>query len=101
MPLREFRDEGGRLWQVCNVQLDAIERRSGRERRSRPRGGVDRRRRRQSRIVVAPRYRAGWLVFDSGGDRRRLAPIPPGWEYRTVEELRELLHDAEPLKVAW
>lgn len=29
---------------------------------------------------VHPDYRDGWLTFECGSLKRRLAPIPPGWE---------------------
>jgi hypothetical protein len=31
--------------------------------------------------------RQGWLTFESDGERRRLAPIPPGWEDVAVDRL--------------
>lgn len=99
MALREFVDERGRMWQVCDVRPIYIERRSGVDRRKAPRPGTaDRRQRRQHRMVVAPRFRAGWLVFDTRGERRRLGPIPPGWEYWDDGRLRSLLDDAEVLQ---
>jgi hypothetical protein len=29
---------------------------------------------------VPPAFRDGWLCFQSFTERRRLAPIPPGWD---------------------
>ena len=29
----------------------------------------------------------GWLCFDCGTEKRRLAPLPPEWDARTDEEL--------------
>lgn len=99
MALREFRDERGRTWQVCDVRPMYIERRSGIDRRRTARPGKpDRRQRRQPRMMVAPRFRGGWLVFDTRGERRRLGPIPQGWEYWDDHELRSLLRDAEILQ---
>jgi len=95
--MREFDDERGEAWQVVDVQPSYVERRSGGDRRSRARG-PDRRRGRQHRMVVAPRFRFGWLVFESRRERRRLGPIPPSWEYATEEELRRLLGEAEQLR---
>ena len=41
-------------------------------------------------------FRAGWLTFDDGAERRRLAPIPPGWAELPVERLAALLRQANP-----
>lgn len=99
MALREFSDERGQKWQVCDVSPTHVERRGGGERRRRPRSGTpDRRQRRGHRMVVAPRFRAGWLVFECPTERRRLGPIPPGWDYLPDSELLTLLRDAELLR---
>lgn len=99
MALRELTDDRGRRWQVCDVSPTHVERRSGAERRRRTRpGAVDRRQRRGHRMVVAPRFRSGWLVFESPTERRRLGPIPPGWDFLPDEELLTLLRDAESLR---
>ena len=37
----------------------------------------------------------GWLTFESGDDRRRLAPIPDGWERASDEQLQALCARAE------
>ncbi len=39
----------------------------------------------------------GWLTFESGDDRRRLAPIPDGWERASDEQLRAFCSRAERL----
>jgi hypothetical protein len=36
----------------------------------------------------------GWLCFESGHEKRRLAPIPTGWEFRNVGMLEELCRKA-------
>lgn len=51
-------------------------------------------------MVVAPRFRAGWLVFDTRGERRRYGPIPPGWDRWDERELRSLLEEADVLQSA-
>ena len=33
-----------------------------------------------------------WLCFESAGERRRLSPIPKGWEEAAHQELCRLLH---------
>ena len=50
------------------------------------------------RPVIREAYLAGWLSFDSGVETRRMAPIPPGWERMTDEELLALLARAEPAR---
>ena len=36
----------------------------------------------------------GWLCFESANAKRRLAPIPPGWEFTTGRHLEELCQRA-------
>ena len=43
-----------------------------------------------------PDLARGWLSFESGNDRRRLAPIPSGWETVDDEELAALCRRALP-----
>lgn len=43
---------------------------------------------------MPPDYRAGWLAFESGEMKRRLAPIPPGWDLAPDDVLRALLENA-------
>jgi hypothetical protein len=38
----------------------------------------------------------GWLAFQAGTVRRRLAPIPTHWESCTDRELAQLCRAAEP-----
>lgn len=45
---------------------------------------------------VAPDLRDGWLSFDSGSQRRRIGPIPPGWESTSTERLELLCRIATP-----
>ncbi len=45
----------------------------------------------------------GWLCFESSEEKRRLAPIPSGWEFRdasTLEELRDRAVPVTPLRRA-
>jgi hypothetical protein len=46
------------------------------------------------RAQLPEAYRAGWLVFESTDELRRLAPIPDNWDDLPVEELRRLCHEA-------
>jgi hypothetical protein len=73
MPLREFMDESGRTWLAWSTV---------------PRSGAN----------VRAAYAEGWLSFQVGGgqDRRRLVPVPQGWEAASEEELRAYLGRARP-----
>ena len=80
-----------------------IERRRGAERRQaavpRDPGGEDRRARRgvgSMPLVLA----TGWLAFQAGTVRRRLAPIPEGWSARSDAELARLCRQAAPVTSA-
>jgi hypothetical protein len=63
----------------------------GEERRS----GSDRRTVSQRRITLAEGYGRGWLTFESLDEKRRLIPIPGGWDSATQEELRMLCGKAK------
>ena len=43
-------------------------------------------------------YRGGWLVFESPTEKRRLAPVPQGWQTLTPQELRRLCALATPTR---
>jgi|SRR5438874_9817646 len=40
-------------------------------------------------------YREGWLSFEAADERRRVAPIPAGWEELSIDELQLLCHRAQ------
>ena len=44
---------------------------------------------------LSERYQGGWLTFDCGAERRRLAPVPAGWEALPTERLLLLVLAAE------
>jgi hypothetical protein len=48
--------------------------------------------------TVAPDLREGWLSFDSGSQRRRIGPIPPGWEEVSDERLELFCRIATPTR---
>lgn len=112
--MRTFIDETGMEWTAWEVRpglalAGVIERRSGADRRGSPppdpvierRGWRDRRRQaaRLARVLGAT-IAAGWLVFQMGGVRRRLTPVPPGWEQLADRELAALCRRAAPAPVA-
>jgi hypothetical protein len=104
MTIRTFRDANGVEWRVYTLVPKGLERRNRPDRRRAPDpnyAGPERRqedRRQQPRdgsdakrqAWVLPGIQGGWLVFDSGSERRRLTPIPPGWETATEAELDQL-----------
>lgn len=84
---RTFLDPRGRRWEVWMVHPSSIERRKM-ERRTPVENAVnlieqrvlgDRRISTGARGAVASEYSAGWLCFASGGEKRRLAPVPVNW----------------------
>lgn len=113
MAHRAFTDGGGVEWQVWTVIPQWADRRTGEERRFHAADDPDvdppvleRRRtpdRRQglpdriSRIKLADNLSGGWLTFESANERRRLSPIPPGWEGASDADLEKLCKAASPL----
>jgi hypothetical protein len=47
-------------------------------------------RRRRIRVELGPQWANGWLTFETPGEKRRLAPYPPGWSEFSDEVLAEL-----------
>ncbi|HYD54298.1 MAG TPA: hypothetical protein VEA99_16805 [Gemmatimonadaceae bacterium] len=70
------------------ARADEPDRRSGLERRQEPerrgeldrRTGADRRVAPRARVTLPGGYSAGWLCFESEGEKRRLTPVPDQWE---------------------
>ena len=56
---------------------------------------ADRRKIQEARVLVPESLQKGWLAFQSGKERRRLAPIPQDWADMTSEELVQLLNRAD------
>lgn len=73
-----FLDDGARRWEVRAIREPLLPDR------------VD---------VLAPaEFSAGWLLFTSGTERRRLAPLPPGWRHAPETQLRRWCDDAAPAR---
>ena len=70
MAHRTFKDSNGREWEVWDVVPSQW---------------------------VGPTLDGGWLAFQSGEDRRRLAPLPLYWAAAPEPELRDLLAKAKPV----
>jgi hypothetical protein len=51
---------------------------------------------RQSQVAALPgSFQSGWLVFESSdGEKRRLSPIPDGWQAMAPDELEQLCERA-------
>ena len=128
--MRVFRDESGVEWMVWAVRpggepsarrgpvnassAGAPKRRMQADRRVAPapepiieRRRADRRGASPDRMpadriarTMPPALVQGWLAFQSGTARRRLAPIPDGWAIRPDEELVQLCREARPVPPA-
>ena len=94
--VRKFRDERGVQWDVWSVRPQNVERRF--EKPPTPPGGVERRRRVETRVSIGREMAAGWLAFSSHGERRRLAPIPEGWQQLSDDQLAHLCDNAKPVE---
>jgi hypothetical protein len=105
MSYRTFVDRDGAYWQVWDSQPSKVERRvSADDRRhvkhfpwggSERRSGTDRRTVNQRRITLSEGYGRGWLTFESLAEKRRLVPIPNGWEEASNAALRALCDQAK------
>jgi hypothetical protein len=84
VPLRSFKDESGREWEVWEVAA----------------AHKPARRTLLPGLAVPAPLKAGWLAFQSGRDRRRLVPVPPGWTDLSMEGLRDLLGRARVIAAA-
>ncbi|HMI55964.1 MAG TPA: hypothetical protein VK494_07255 [Gemmatimonadaceae bacterium] len=100
MKHRTFQDQQDRIWDVWEVHPSAAERRfvqrrlhdegrttSGERRRVRDRRQADVPEARPA--SVAAEFTQGWLCFETAGEKRRLAPVPEGWEHaddKTIEQ---------------
>ena len=79
MPLREFRDSSGIEWKVWDTTPDRMQASPASDR-----GLGD--------------LRGGWITFSSILGRRRLAPVPAGWETLATVELERLCDQAVPTR---
>jgi hypothetical protein len=109
MALRVFLDSNGTEWQAFDVVPREDERRRYDRRTSGETQAADvadllERRESDRRLTIGGRMRlhsgvaAGWLCFETGGDRRRLAPIPEDWATASDAQLAEYLRAARPVR---
>ena len=75
MPIREFTDSLGTRWLVWST-VPSPSNANG----------------------VLGSMRDGWLTFDSADGRRRLIPIPAGWEEAPSEKLQLMCRAAEAVR---
>jgi hypothetical protein len=50
------------------------------------------------RILVQADLQSGWLAFQCGEQRRRLAPLPVGWDEMSDQALLGLMDQASPIQ---
>lgn len=104
MSYRTFTDEHGVDWQAWDVRPRWAERRTVEDRRKvdlGPPNGIERRSemsdRRivlQERSLLTSSLKSGWLAFESATEKRRLSPIPEGWDALADTELVALCRTA-------
>jgi hypothetical protein len=96
MPHRQFVDSKRTTWEVWDVEPeDAERRRRPADRRGNPRASGERRHvEDHSRVRIKVELSGGWLAFQSKHYRRRLAPIPVGWETMDPSALEQLCEQA-------
>lgn len=79
MPVREFTEAGGRRWRVWDVWPESVEAPTKEE------------------AYLVRIFHMGWLVFETVNEdeKRRLAPIPPGWSALPDDQLDALRRRAD------
>ena len=87
MAHRVFQDLNGRIWQAWSVA--PVEPEPRRPDVADPANGEPGQRR-PLRVDLGPQWANGWLTFETPGEKRRLAPYPPGWSEYSDEVLAEL-----------
>lgn len=101
MALREFTDSQGRAWRAWDVPPHRVypRARATSDRRARAIPGYTPERRvraERRRRIASPAMERGWVCFESGPEKRRIAPPPPGWAEVADPELEALCRAAEP-----
>jgi hypothetical protein len=92
MPHRSFVDDTGRQWDAWNVTPEKVERRTSKPSVKLP--FPDRRKTSEVRVKIGTALARGWLCFETSGEKRRLSPIPPGWDSLSDNELAALCKQA-------
>lgn len=106
MGLRAFKDSESRDWRVWDVRplsSPYLERRVRERRNPEPMlrySGPERRSEEERRVADTTRWMPPireWLAFDSTEEKRRLTPVPEGWEDLPDRELARLCSEAVPV----
>jgi hypothetical protein len=74
-----FVDESEREWEVREIREPLLPERA--------------------ELLARPEFSGWWLLFSSGEERRRLAPLPPGWRQAPTSQLRRWCADASPARM--
>lgn len=90
------------MWQVHPTSLERrfFQRRVKDEERvdeAERRSGVERREEKLARSPVAAEFSAGWLCFETEGEKRRLAPVPDAWDRADDEMIQQWCSLAKPV----
>ncbi|HEY8851377.1 MAG TPA: hypothetical protein VIM36_04285 [Gemmatimonadaceae bacterium] len=94
MPMREFADSLGQVWQAWDTHPKGVGHLSkGESAFTRFVANTAKREGREP-TTVRDQYAAGWLTFKLANDRRRLTPIPDGWELADDATLQRYLGSA-------
>lgn len=94
MPLREFADSLGRVWQAWDTHPSGIGHLTKGDSAFTRFVASTAKREGRERTTVREQYAEGWLTFRLADARRRLAPIPDGWEHADDSVLRRYLDSA-------
>lgn len=100
MTLRSFVDSHDRVWTVWTVSPERSEQPERRTPPSAgPYAGPERRRHHVTSEAFKGALRQGWLAFDCGEDKRRLAMYPDDWTLMTDAQLERLCEIAKRVAV--
>jgi len=83
--LRAFTDSAGVEWRVWDVFPSTIPTEQGADS--------------LTRSLMNTAFANGWLCFESAREKRRLAPIPTGWEFQEPFDLESLRELATPVRM--
>jgi hypothetical protein len=97
MTHRKIKDGDGKSWDVWEVYPAVVERRMSGEYPAAPPRDAATTERREVRLLVPSALQQGWLAFQTGNERRRLAPIPRNWTTLDDDALLALLCQANRL----
>ena len=84
MAHRQYRDEADVLWQVWDIHPMEVSQQLSQERDLGDTPTTT------THMAVSGELAGGWLCFESAREKRRLWPIPAGWERLTDAELTRL-----------